>query len=328
VERQDDQYVIHWQEDADTITIYESTAPTTTVAGAPLAQVSHQNEVSIMGLDPTIRHYFQIVFSGGGNDGWVVVVAERFVRLEGAGNFRDLGGYQTSDGRTVRWGQVYRSGNLSSLTDADLQQLTDLDLHLIIDLRYEEDIEAAPDRLPNTPGLQSLVLPIFTADDSPMTRMDFFFRRDRLPEIQALGNQRMVDEKTAVIGEIFNQLADDNHLPIVIHCSNGCMRTGFISALLLSALGVPDETIIADYTLSNLDYDGAFQSAQDKVRMLSIFGVTADDLQPMFLAQPSTMEDILDYIHVKYGSVEAYLTGAVGLSPEAIQRLRDNLLYP
>ena len=137
----------------------------------------------------------------------------------------------------------------------------------------------------------------------------------------------MVDDKTEVIAEIFRLFADSGNLPTVIHCSNGTARTGFVSALLLAALGVPEDTVVADYTLSNLNYDHFYAEAQEKVRILSIFGVTADDLQPMILSQPKTMQGVFDHIRQQYGSLETYLSETVGLDDETIARLRNNLLY-
>src|SRR3954454_24008019 len=84
----------------------------------------------------------------------------RRVALEGAMNCRDLGGYATADGRTTRWGCVYRSDGLDQLTDADLSLLEDLGIKLVCDFRMDHEVDVAPSRLPNHPDLRRQRLPI------------------------------------------------------------------------------------------------------------------------------------------------------------------------
>lgn len=72
-----------------------------------------------------------------------VKIHTRHIELEGEPNFRDLGGYKTEDGKTVKWGQVYRSGKLSNLTESDVKILDSLDIRTVVNLLAPEEIEQA-----------------------------------------------------------------------------------------------------------------------------------------------------------------------------------------
>src|SRR5215217_6236287 len=117
----------------------------------------------ISGLDPAVRHYVHL---HPGDGGPVVVAGERLVPLEGTLNFRDIGGYPTSDGRRVRWGRIYRSDALGQLTDGDLAYLEHLGVRLICDFRDDAESERAPSRVPDHPDLRIERFPIGADGDT------------------------------------------------------------------------------------------------------------------------------------------------------------------
>jgi protein-tyrosine phosphatase len=136
----------------------------------------------------------------------------------------------------------------------------------------------------------------------------------------------MIDRNARLFGGIFRRLADDDGLPAVIHCTAGKDRTGIASALLLAALGGPEATIIADYSLTNRDYAHIYELVKAQMAPLTRFGLTADDLHPLMLANPETLRAALRYLHQHYGDVETYLRERAGVDEATLARLRNTLL--
>lgn len=251
---------------------------------------------------------------------------DRNIALEGAANLRDTGGYRTADGRSIRWGQVYRSGALSGLTDDDLQTLAGLGLKLVCDLRGDEEVETAPDRLPS--GVEYARFPI-NPDRKGENRARLralLFDQKQLGVMILDIYKRAIDENAPAFGGVIRRLADAANLPTLIHCTAGKDRAGITVALLLLALGVPEDVVIADYSLSNLHYEFFSRYTRRFVRRLAVFGVTDADMFPMLTADPKTLRAALDYLVERYGSVQAYLHDRAGVDDDTLERVKTNLL--
>ncbi|MGQ9889880.1 MAG: tyrosine-protein phosphatase [Aggregatilineales bacterium] len=257
-------------------------------------------------------------------------VTGRFVPLAGAPNFRDLGGYAAANGRRVRWGQVYRAGALADLTDADLELLSALGVRLVCDLRSAEEVEESPDRLPahNPPAYWHLpATPVDSKETQRQRLRAVLLDRSRLRTLLLeFYTTTMIDDNASLYRAVFERLADPDNLPAVIHCTAGKDRAGMVSAMLLLALGVPEETVIADYTQSNRFYDHFARITQRSVRPLRALGVSVSDIYPLLIAHPDTLRAALAYLRERYGSVEAYLREKAGVDDATLARLRENLL--
>lgn len=257
-------------------------------------------------------------------------VTGRAIPLEGAPNFRDLGGYPTADGQRVRWGRVYRSGALAHLTDEDLKLLAALNLRLVCDLRSEEEVEQAPNRLPDSSGLTYLRLPVTTTDSGTVRRERLrallFDRRLLETMMVEFYTATMIDNNAGLFRAVFERLADPDNLPAVFHCTAGKDRAGLVSALLLLALGVPEDIVVADYSQSNRYYDHFERITSRSVRPLRALGVRMRDLYPLLIANPATLRATLAYLRARYGSVDAYLREQAGVDDALMDRLRENLL--
>lgn len=256
-------------------------------------------------------------------------IPNRWPPMDAVTNFRDLGGYATSDGRRVRTGLVYRSGALHHLSENDLAFLSRTGLKSVCDLRSADEIALEPDRLPSNPAPQYLHLPL-VVDDSRDRRERLFallFNRRKLaqmlPDFYA---RTMLDENARIYGVLFKRLAQPDGLPAIIHCTAGKDRTGIAAALLLSLLGVPDETLLADYSLSNRYYNDYLDYGRRIVQPLSWLGIRAEHLQPLFIANPANLRFALDHVRRKYGSVAAYLITAAGMTEADLNALRKALL--
>jgi len=250
---------------------------------------------------------------------------KRIVELEGAVNFRDIGGYRTDDGRMVRKGRVYRAGALSRLTANDLHKLQKLGIKAVCDLRTLEEQLAEPDNL--TPEFDYYHLPI-RADNQRFAQFRaLFLNRRRLQTMLPDAYKRvLIDQNADVFGRTLRLIADEANLPAVVHCTAGKDRTGITTALLLEVLGVGDDIICADYSISNRYYRAYLDIAEIALKPVARLGVTADDLTPLLSADPEVMRQTLNYIRAKYGTVTLYLLNRAGLKPQHIQQLRDLLL--
>lgn len=218
---------------------------------------------------------------------------KRFITLAGVTNFRDVGGYAAANGKSVKWGKLYRSGDLDALTDADLDILAGLGLKTIVDFRTPFEIAAAPDRVP--PGVNSLYSIVIDSESV----FDLADVRETNAEkhMQRL-NVVMVHEYRKAFAEFFSILARPANIPLLCHCSAGKDRTGLAVALFLAALGVDRETIYEDYLIS-----GPFAVAKYG-RILERY----PELLPVMTVKKEYLQAAFDEIDKCYGGTEAYLT--------------------
>jgi protein-tyrosine phosphatase len=248
---------------------------------------------------------------------------ERFFPLDGAYNFRDLGGYLTQDSHYVRWGQLYRSDEFSELTDQDLENLEHLKLQTIIDLRSPYEIQGKENRLPPNCTYQKIRIyqhePLF--DYLPIA----LFKRHLLAQALGANYIKLIERRAEAFGAALRILADPANFPVVYHCSAGKDRTGIVCALALSVLGVPDQTIIADYSLSNLGFDHFFTEFAAGGQ-LDGWGIPYEEFQAVFIVNPDWMRNLLHHLRKEYGGAAGYLVQRAGLQPDELERIRENLL--
>lgn len=242
----------------------------------------------------------------------------RWIALEGCFNFRDLGGYAAADGRRLRTGQVFRADGLHALTPADLDQLLgEIGLSAVIDLRSDEEV-AETGRGPIAERVEVHAVPLFqrtrTADGESVRPPTMPTNMGDLYFVMLLAAQ-------APIARVVRLLADLER-PAVFHCAAGKDRTGLISALLLSLLGVSDETIVADYAFSreNLDRVNARLEGSETYRRLM-----ADLPEGAWDADPAAMERFLAQLRDRFGGAEGWAEAA-GVDAAARGRLRERLL--
>lgn len=250
----------------------------------------------------------------------------RLLTLPGAFNVRDIGGYQTTDGRQVRWGQVYRAGSLSYLTDEGLAQLQTWGIRTVCDLRTTHEAETMPTLLPD--GVTYRHIPLHERGEGRGRILaTLTFRPHRIHDLVLYGYINLMLEKRApLIGDILRLIADPVNRPILLHCTAGKDRTGLAIALLLTLLGVPDEAIAADFSLSNLFYEEVRRSIERDAKRLAVFGVQANNLRPFLVAHPESLRLALAHIRQKYGTVTKYVCGRAGLESAIITQLQTELL--
>ncbi|MBM4266309.1 MAG: tyrosine-protein phosphatase [Deltaproteobacteria bacterium] len=316
--------------DVGRITVYAGMDPQAIDRSNALASGAAADTVRIEGLDPLRRHYFALV----GDDG-EIVVAERRVPLEGAVNFRDIGGHATREGRRVRWGRVFRSDELNRLTADDLTAFSNLGLKVLCDFRSPSEYGRNPDLLPSTGAPEVLHFPIFDPDNdieamitTAITTGDHE-AQDRLlgdgrnEQLLVDGGRTLVTDATEQVAGCIRRLADPASLPTLTHCTAGKDRTGFTTAVVLLALGVPEETVMEDYLLSNV-----YRAERNDQTIASLRPLMRDSelLRPVLEVRPEYLQASFDTIAERYGSIDAYLRDGLGLDRTTVHSLRENLL--
>src|SRR5260221_10275275 len=227
----------------------------------------------------------------------------RHLNLAGASNFRDLGGYPARDGRKVRWRQIFRSNHLGHVTEADIRVLRGLGLKSAFDFRGLEERaaaicpleEIAVHSLPIEPTVQA-TLRARRANGAPLSSSDAL-------DVMRDSYRNYVRQSTQSYRALFAHLLEDR-APLVIHCTAGKDRTGFACALILHALGVPDEIIAEDYLLTNRFYRRDRTASSD---------LPEDVRQVLASVQASFLAAGFDAITAKHVNLESYLCDALGL---------------
>src|SRR5947207_8272515 len=190
------------------------------------------------------------------------VTPARHLMLSGASNFRDLGGYPTSDGRTVRWRQIFRSNHLGHLTDDDVSVLRQLGVRSAFDFRGAEERTEALCGMPEITVHSLPVEPTVVAALRAIAAAGTPLATSHAVEVMRDSYRSYVQQNTPRFRALFEHLLEDT-APLVIHCTAGKDRTGFACALILHTLGVPDEVISEDYLLTNRFYRRDPNSSSD-----------------------------------------------------------------
>ena len=236
--------------------------------------------------------------------------------LQGASNFRDVGGYHNADGRRVRQGQVFRSDHLAGLTPEDLLRLAALGIGHSLDFRGAAEYTATPYSIP---GVQRLAL---TIEPSVIARMQALVVQGIVPtteETVALMQETyrdFVNHNAATFGRFLKHLLEQP-TPQVFHCTAGKDRTGFASALLLSLLGVPWETVLEDYLRTNELWTGHIGRYPE---------LDIDTRAAIVEARTPYLEAAFEVVRGDFGSPEAFAEKALGLNVAARERLKADLL--
>jgi protein-tyrosine phosphatase len=236
--------------------------------------------------------------------------------LQGASNFRDVGGYPTTNGQRVRRGQVFRSDHLAGLSDADVARLQALGVSHSLDFRGVAEYTATPYDIP---GVQRVAL---TIEPTVIARMQALVAQDIVPtteetvELMRETYRDFVNRNAGTYGRFIKHLLEQP-TPQVFHCTAGKDRTGFAAALLLSALGVERDTIEHDYLLTNQLYrrDPSLEGKGHPHVMKVLWQV-----------QPEFLHAAFEAVDAQHGGMREYLHGAIGLTPQELLELQRMLL--
>lgn len=260
------------------------------------------------------------------------------IELDGTCNTRDQGGMETVTGQRVRAKKLIRSDGLEKLTDNDIHILVDeCDLRMVIDLRTDVERKAAPDPIDRMPEVKFVSLPVLadsavglTHEHSLRSLWDEFLKLkgdpmgviSRTYPLMLLG-----DAGVAAYKQFFEILLAQEQGAVLWHCSEGKDRTGVASMLILFTLGVPPATIMEDYLATNLFARQKMKRIANDLKKVHVADKSDEALLALICAHEEYMDAAMEAVKGKYGSLDAYLTEALDLTPEKRQLLAEKYLF-
>lgn len=252
------------------------------------------------------RQYFFLKCASGQG-----IFSETHINLEGGYNMRDQGGIRNKEGKYLQWGKIFRSDDLFNLTTSDLQFIDNLNIQTIVDFRSTEEIEQAPDLLPNL--AKSTVLSLKFGDLSAASIDDIVkLNKDEVEDFM-YSIYRFLSSDVAIeqYKTFFNLVQESTDIPLLYHCSAGKDRTGMATALFLAALDVSEEAIYKDYLISN------FYLANKYQKPLSVY----PHLESMFIVKEDFLRAGFHEIEKKYQSLPNYLSNILKVDTNHLKEM-------
>lgn len=310
---------------AGKVAVYAGPDPAVADRAKPVGLGDATGSIKVSGLAPGKRWFFALVPERGAP----LVIADHGLHLPTAANLRDIGGYRTTDGRWVKIGMLYRSDQLDRLSDADLAAMGALGITLVADLRTESERTREPDRVPA--GAEHLVLDV-AADSKGSLGGDM---RQAMQAIATGKGAQMLTEANRdfiTLGSartayrtLLARIGAEGAGPTLYHCTAGKDRTGWASAVILTLLGVPRETVMADYLASN-DYLRAKNEAAVTALAKAPMPIARENLEPVLTVRASYIQAAFDEVDRHYGSFDGYVREGLGLDDGAVAALRARYL--
>lgn len=314
---------VEWEAtQAETQVEVEALTPGARVEAVAGPQAQAQARVTGLSLDS--RHQFRLVDQHGNE----AIASERRLGMEGTPNFRDFGGYPTTDGRQVKWGYLYRSGQLSALTEADVTLLASLELDLICDFRREDEQEAEPSLLPASKPPRIASLPIVPGSNARFFEEaggEGWSGREPMYEFMVHINHDFAEGQTATYACMFTEILALEDTRFLVHCAAGKDRTGFAAAIILLALGVSRDVVMRDYMLTRKFFLPA--NELDRLRKkYEMEHIEVEAILPMLEVHEDYLSRALSTIDEQFGSIEAYLRDALGVGETEVAELQRRYL--
>lgn len=324
--------------------VFASQRPKNPSRSGELVGSSSWGSVHVKGLDPARRWYFEVAPAAqvkkakkARKDVRGVIAAARHLGLDSSTNTRDLGGFRTADGRSVRWGMLLRSDAIVTPSTRDAQILKGMRLRHAVDFRAETEV-AKDGANSFAPSVKQVAMPLL--DDSTTALSDAIqavirngdpavaeelLGNGKAEEIAATGPAKMI-RRSAVrqaFGRLLTIMSKDGGVPLIFNCTAGKDRTGVFAAIALRVLGVPEKPLLADYELSN-----KYRAASNQRTYAYLQGVGVDPalLKPLMEQSGANLANMFRAIEQDYGSFDRFVRSGLGLDAKTVKRLRANLL--
>jgi len=249
----------------------------------------------------------------------------RLLPMDGAHNTRELGGYETTDGKSVKWGMLFRSDKLSDISKTDQVYLQNLGIKKIIDFRSKEEKKEDPDIIPK--GINYIEMPI-SVDGAMRSKIEAVLKGETDKEVKSFlidANKEFVSNYTGVYEEFLRNLIDDEG-PALFHCTAGKDRAGFAAAITLIALGVSKEDVIQDYMKTNQFTQERIEEIIGQIELMTLYQTDAEILRPLLGVEREYIETAFQTAEKKYGSLEDFIRDGLNISDKDIQKLRNKFL--
>jgi protein-tyrosine phosphatase len=261
-------------------------------------------------------------------------VCERHISLDCHTNFRDVGGYVGKGGRIVRWGQIFRHGALTRITDDDRAKLNALRIKSNVDFRKDADVKKDRHVFPEA-SVQLLNYPIDT-DAGFMAKLDAGMKSGNFDFIDAnfmaRENDRFVREFTDVFRVFIHAAMDTSNRPLTFQCTAGKDRTGWAGAIVLMVLGVPKEQVFTDYLLTNLYAESwrlhTLAWLEGSTKKFGHENVDTSPANNALRAEVHFLQAAFDAVEEQYGDFDTYIRTGLGVSDEMRARFQEEMLYP
>jgi len=256
---------------------------------------------------------------------------DRQIPLEGATNFRDIGGYETVDGKTVKYGKLYRSDELSKLSQQDIQKIQHLGIKVIIDYRNEK--ERFQNETLDIAGTCTYSLDPLSAMAAAASQKDeelsFAAILKNITEEKALALMLQAYEDfvedphcKSAFAEMLSIISHKENQAILQHCRGGKDRTGYGVALILLLLGVPKSTVLEDYLLTNV-----YRSEKNENSLIHLRKNKEESfvkgMKVLKEARAEFLEKALSIIEAKYGGIQEYVEKELGISKVKMDHLKE-----
>ncbi|KAH9943222.1 protein-tyrosine phosphatase-like protein [Epithele typhae] len=242
-----------------------------------------------------------------------------FVTLPGVVNVRDLGSYPTEcPGYITKPGLIYRSGEVSFITEEGKQRLRDLGITTVYDLRSDTEMEKYETPIPTIEGVQV---------PEAMTQRFELYASGKIESFMTLYSQ-ILDHAGPSFGVVLRHIRDLPQQGCLFHCTAGKDRTGVLAALLLKLAGVNDGAIVEDYALTRIGREPVRPMIMERLAKMPYFATNSERAMNMLSSRPETMVAFLQMLRDRYGGVEVYLRNTVGLTDEDVATIRRNLTTP
>ncbi|MYA74407.1 MAG: tyrosine-protein phosphatase [Acidimicrobiaceae bacterium] len=309
----DDELIITWRGGSPSLSVFVSADP-----DDPGTDVRAPDAPGRTVIARTARRQYIHLFEP---EQGFIVAAERCLDMDGADNFRDLGGYPTAQGSHSRWGRLFRSDRLDELTADDQARIESLNISTVFDLRSDGEVAMAPDRLPST--VRHVHLPM-SSDVAQQRSMLARIIDGTLVKFDnddmSSGYLRMLEGFGDYFIEVINEIIAGNR--VLFHCTAGKDRTGVMAMVLLGLAGVPDAHLLDDYELSQqYRRPGTDSPFREKIRSA---GFDPDDFETMWQSPRAVMRLTLEGFQQRWGDHASYLNW-IGVSDETIAAARAEL---
>lgn len=315
--------LLKWEVSPDqdgNINIYYSQTDESPESFVPIKTSKIADQVTVIDQsNPDIREFYILkttsAYSG--------IVTNRYIEMNNIKNFRDIGGYFTKSEEQMKWGSIFRSGDLSSATLYDQEKIRRLGIKTIIDFRTESTSKKYPILV--HPNINKISIPIVQLDSKALDDIILDKNLTQSDAVRKIQDSyiSIIENNKEEFSKMFEVLLDIDNYPVLISGSLGKDRVGIATFLILSAVGIPQNVIVSDYLLSQ-DYINVSKIVKDAQSKPEYFqeAVTA-----IFSVKTSYINYVIDYINQKYGSVDLYLEKQLNLSPQNKNLLRKYLLY-
>jgi len=258
-------------------------------------------------------------------------LGENLVQFNGLYNFRDIGGYKTNNGGIMKKGVLFRSDELSRLSEKDIELFKRLEIKLICDLRTDQERKSKPSKIKSEQGIE--IVNISIQDKSQeFTRFEFFkflVSKSNSIDFKSIMNDmyhNMAFINCNKLNEVITLLSIQNNLPALIHCTGGKDRTGFISALIQLLVGVPYHVVMEEYLYSNYLIEPKMKKVEKMIKWMSLFQVSSERIKPMLEVRREYLDDVYNIIIKEYGDIETYLCEACDIKLKSLMDLKNLLL--